>query len=136
MEKQKKMQGEIMEESVYAQLWQLDIQKKEERERKEQEEKKKKIGDTMAVLDWQKGTRQLNKDSEKELQEREKSMLNSQWKKEEEYEKEQEKQKHLLNRERNLELIRHNEAEKQLRDDQERHGTVLPGPVGDCDDAA
>lgn len=56
-----------MEEGVYAQLWQLDIQKKEERERKEQEEKKKKVGETMAVLDWQKGTRQLNKDSEKEL---------------------------------------------------------------------
>lgn len=31
--------------------------KKEERERKEAEEKKRLIGDTMAVLDWQKETR-------------------------------------------------------------------------------
>ena len=30
-----------------------------------------------------------------------------------------ERQKFLLNRERNLELIRHNEAEKKLRDEQE-----------------
>ena len=39
-------------------------------------------------------------------------MLNTQWKNEEEHEKEIERQKFLLNRERNLELIRHNEAEK------------------------
>lgn len=44
-------------------------------------------------------------------------MLNDQWRKEEDYEKEMERQKFLLNRERNLELIRHNEAEKRLRDE-------------------
>jgi len=46
-----------MEEQVYAQLWKLDLQSKEERERYEAEEKKKRINDTMAVLDWQKDTR-------------------------------------------------------------------------------
>lgn len=46
-------------------------------------------------------------------------MLRDQWKKEEDYEKEMERQKFMLNRERNLELIRHNEAEKKLRDEQE-----------------
>ncbi len=35
MDKQKKVQEEIMEEHIYAQLWKLDQQKKEERERKE-----------------------------------------------------------------------------------------------------
>ena len=45
-------------------------------------------------------------------------MLSDQWKNEEEYEKEQERQKFVLNRERNMELIRHNEAEKLLRDAQ------------------
>ena len=44
-------------------------------------------------------------------------MLNDQWRKAEDYEKEMERQKFLLNRERNLELIRHNEAEKRLRDE-------------------
>jgi hypothetical protein len=47
-------------------------------------------------------------------------MLNEQWKKETEYEREIERQKHILNRERNMELIRHNEAEKILREEQLR----------------
>ena len=46
-------------------------------------------------------------------------MLQNQWKKEEEYEREMERQNFVLNRERNLELIRHNEAEKQLRETQQ-----------------
>jgi hypothetical protein len=45
-------------------------------------------------------------------------MLQTQWKKEEEYEREMDRQKFVLNRERNLELIRHNEAEKKLREEQ------------------
>lgn len=44
----------MIEEQVYAQLWQLDAQKKLEREMAEAKEKQAKIGDTMAVLDWQK----------------------------------------------------------------------------------
>lgn len=45
-------------------------------------------------------------------------MLLDQWKREEEMEREMERQKFVLNRERNLELIRHNEAEKRLREEQ------------------
>ena len=44
-------------------------------------------------------------------------MLATHWTKEEEAEREAERQKFVLNRERNLELIRHNEAEKVLRED-------------------
>ena len=44
----------MLEEQVYAQLWQLDAQKKLEREMTEAREKQEKIRDTMAVLDWQK----------------------------------------------------------------------------------
>ncbi len=46
--------------------------KKEERERIEADEKKKLVGDTMAVLNWQKETRQLTKQQEKEMTEAEK----------------------------------------------------------------
>lgn len=35
-------------------------------------------------------------------------------------EREMERQKFILNRERNLELIRHNEAEKRLREEQSK----------------
>lgn len=61
-----------MEEQIYAQLWKLDLMKKEEREKAEAEEKKRLVGDTMAVLDWQKETRQLTKQQEKDLTENEK----------------------------------------------------------------
>ena len=43
-------------------------------------------------------------------------MLKQQWSIEERKEKEAELQKHLLNRERNLELIKHNAAEKALQE--------------------
>ena len=49
----------MLEEQVYAQLWQLDAQKKLEREMAEAREKQEKIRDTMAVLDWQKQTREV-----------------------------------------------------------------------------
>ena len=42
----------MMEEQVYAQLWQLDAQKKLEREMHEAKVKQEKVRDTMAVLDW------------------------------------------------------------------------------------
>jgi len=42
-------------------------------------------------------------------------MLQNQWKREEESEKEAERQLFILNRERNLDLIQHNEVERGLR---------------------
>lgn len=42
-------------------------------------------------------------------------MLKEQWDKELAYDKEAERQKFVLNRERNIELIKHNEAERELR---------------------
>jgi hypothetical protein len=108
----------IMEEQVYAKLWDLDLRAKEERERKEAEDKKRRVGDTMAVLDWQKDTRVQGKQQDHQLTDMERQMLKEQWKREEEHEREMERQRHVLNRERNMELIRHNEAEQLLRDEQ------------------
>lgn len=76
MEKQKKSQQEIMEEQVYAKLWEMDILKKVEREKKEAEQKKKLIGETMTLLDWQKDTREENKQSNKQMTDMERGMLN------------------------------------------------------------
>ena len=58
MDKKRISEQQIMEEQVYAQLWKLDLQSKEERERREADEKKRRVGDTMAVLDWQKDSRE------------------------------------------------------------------------------
>ncbi len=118
MDKKRQADHKIMEENVYAQLWKLDLQAKEERERREAEEKKKRVGDTMAVLDWQKDTRTQTKVQERQLTDLERQMLNQQWRKEDDAERELERQKNVLNRERNMELLRHNDAEKSLREDQ------------------
>jgi hypothetical protein len=120
VDKKRTAEQKIMEEQVYAQLWKLDLQAKEERERQEAEDKKRRIGDTMAVLDWQKDTRVQGKVQERELTDLERQMLNEQWKREEEQEREMERQRHVLNRERNIELLRHNDLEKQLREEQLR----------------
>lgn len=67
LEKRTQAERQIMEEQIYAQLWALDLKKKEERDRIEAMEKKKLVGDTMAVLDWQKNTRGFTKAQEQNL---------------------------------------------------------------------
>jgi hypothetical protein len=116
IDKRRTIESKMLEEQVYAQLWQLDAQKKLEREMIEAREKQEKVRDTMAVLDWQKNTRQVQRAQENELVSREQAMLKQQWAIEEEKEKNDAHQQFLLNRERNLELIGHNATEKQLRE--------------------
>lgn len=82
----------------------------------EAREKQDKIKDTMAVLDWQKNTRSVQRDQESQLIAREQAMLKQQWSIEEMKEKTEADQRFMLNRERNLELISHNATEKQLRE--------------------
>ena len=135
VDKKRLTENKIMEDHVYAQLWKLDLLAKEERERKEVEEKKKLVQDTQAVLDWQKDTRTQVKHQERELTEVERAMLKEQWVREQEQEREMERQKHLLNKERNLELLRHNDAEKLLKEDQlrsekERDKQMLSTAIG------
>ena len=87
----------------------------------EAREKQEKIRDTMAVLDWQKQTREVQRQQEQELVTREQAMLRQQWAVEEQKEKQDAEQRFLLNRERNLELISHNATEKELREAAAQH---------------
>lgn len=119
IDKRRNIEQKMMEEQVYAQLWQLDAQKKLEREMQEAREKQEKIKDTMAVLDWQKQTREIQRAQEADLVKSEQRMLQQQWAVEEQKEKADAEQRFLLNRERNLELIQHNATEKQLREQAE-----------------
>ena len=80
----------------------------------EAREKQEKIRDTMAVLDWQKTTREVQRLQEQELAKKELAMLQQQWAVEEQKEQMLSQQQFILNRERNLELISHNATEKQL----------------------
>ena len=80
----------------------------------EAREKQEKTRDTMAVLDWQKTTREVQRLQEQELAKKEQAMLQQQWAVEEQKEQMLSQQQFILNRERNLELISHNATEKQL----------------------
>jgi hypothetical protein len=63
------------EEMVYAKLWELDAQKKVDREIQEAHAKKSLVSDTMAVRDWQRDTREIQRQKETELAHKEKGML-------------------------------------------------------------
>ena len=53
MDKRSKLEQAINEEQVYAKLWMLDHEKKNQREVEEAAEKKRKVTETMGVLNWQ-----------------------------------------------------------------------------------
>ena len=106
----------MLEEQVYAQLYSLDAQKKLEREIAEAKEKSKLNADTLAVLDWQKNNKEAAREAEKNQVHQERAMLKQQWQAEEDKEKRIEQDRSILNRERNLALIEHNQQEKLLRE--------------------
>ena len=115
MDKKHKLEQSIVEEQVYAKLWMLDHQKKVQREQEEAAHKKKKVQETLNILTWQQDTVSQTKQIDAEKKAREQAMLKEQWAKETDADKEAERQKFILNRERNIELINHNAAERELR---------------------
>jgi len=89
------------EEMVYAKLWELDAQKKADREIQEAQAKKALVSDTMAVRDWQRDTREIQRQKEAELAHKEKAMLKDNWAVEIAQQKNMESQQFQLNRQRN-----------------------------------
>jgi hypothetical protein len=67
------------EEMVYAKLWELDAQKKADREIQEAAAKRALVSDTMAVRDWQRDTREIQRQKETDLTQKERAMLAGQW---------------------------------------------------------
>lgn len=109
------MENQIVEEQVYAKLWMLDGEKKLAREKREAAEKKEKVQETLGILDWQNASKVNVSHQEKAKTAVEQEMLKKQWAIEANADKEADRQKFILNRERNLELIQHNAAERELR---------------------
>lgn len=109
------MENQIVEEQVYAKLWMLDGEKKLAREKREAAEKKEKVQETLGILDWQNASKVQLAHQEKAKTAVEQEMLKKQWAIEANADKEADRQKFILNRERNIELIQHNAAERELR---------------------
>lgn len=78
--------------------------------------RKKQIEERMKVLDWQKQTREAQREAEIRNAKKEKDMLKSQWKEEDQRAKQEADERIKQMRELNLELIKHNELEKELKD--------------------
>lgn len=104
---------------LFAKLWDVDMKKKIERENKEKAEKQERVKETMDIINWQNKSKAQQDSIMKEKEAQEKAMLNDLWKIEDEKEREMERQKLLLNKERYLELIRHNQMEKEIKDMEE-----------------
>lgn len=79
-----------------------------EREVQEASEKRQLVQDTVSVLEWQKQTREVEREKTKQELESERGMLKEQWTHEDAREKKAESEKFILNLERNKELILHN----------------------------
>jgi len=79
IDKRRKLESQMDEEMVYAKLWELDAQKKADREIQEAAAKKSLVSDTMAVRDWQRDTREIQRQKETELTHKERGMLATQW---------------------------------------------------------
>jgi len=79
IDKRRKLEAQMDEEMVYAKLWELDAQKKADREIQEAAAKKSLVSDTMAVRDWQRDTREIQRQKETELTHKERAMLATQW---------------------------------------------------------
>jgi len=109
-----------MEEQLYSELWLHDAKRKEEREWIERQERERIQEERNKLLEWQVNTRSGQKGNEEDQRKKEQDMLREQWKQEAEREGELERQRSLLNRDKNLDLLKHNEMERQLRIQQEQ----------------
>lgn len=109
------MEEKIVEEQVYAKLWMLDAEKKLAREKREAQEKKEKVEETLNILSWQNHSKHMVSQQDAEKKAIEQEMLKKQWVIEANQDKEADRQKFILNRERNIELINHNQAERELK---------------------
>ncbi len=112
-EKRQQLEREVAEESLFARMAQSEIRTLEAREQLGRQQQQRLKQETLGVLDWQKTKNAERKDAEGAAASREQSMLNEQWALESEKASEQVRQQRLLVKESNLELIRHNEVEKQ-----------------------
>lgn len=87
MDKRAKLEQQVMEEHVYAQLWMEDHDKKVERELREAREKKEKIGATLNILNWQADSRKQAEETTKYNKQVEQQDLREKWQRELETEK-------------------------------------------------
>eukprot|EP00357_Protocruzia_adherens_P006369 CAMPEP_0114996542 /NCGR_PEP_ID=MMETSP0216-20121206/14377_1 /TAXON_ID=223996 /ORGANISM="Protocruzia adherens, Strain Boccale" /LENGTH=482 /DNA_ID=CAMNT_0002360775 /DNA_START=189 /DNA_END=1637 /DNA_ORIENTATION=+ len=121
MQVEEKKQRETLkkrEESLYDELWKRDMRRKELREKQEQEEKKAKLGQTLTYLENQRQTRVTGVDRARLEKRQENEELKEAWRQQAEREAALEREKLLLRKQRDTELLLHNQTELTLKEQQ------------------
>ena len=104
-------------EDAYTMLNNMDYQKKIEREKKEAEEIKEKNKKNVEYIEWQKSEQKEALKHANEINEKEKSRLREQWKRDEENEKKNAYDRLMLNKQVNADIKEFNEREEKIRNE-------------------
>lgn len=118
-----KEQQELMnkeEERIYNELWLQDKQKKDLQELERLKKKDELNQERLRYLDWQRNLRENNRKALSEREQMEKQMLNEEWDKEKQREAALKRERDRILRDRNLEIIQHNDLTKQLKQEEEQ----------------
>lgn len=116
-----KMEEEYKEEEkIYNELWLEDKKRKDQVELERLQQKEKLNQERLQYLNWQRGLRENQRKTLSEREQVEKQMLNEEWEKEKQREMAIKRERDRILKERNLEIIQHNELTKQLKADEEK----------------
>lgn len=119
-EKLKQEEENMEEEKIFNELWIEDKKKKDQAELERLMQKEKLNSERLQYLNWQ---RQLRENQRRTLNEREqieKQMLNEEWEAEKQKEQAIKRERDRLLKDRNMEIIQHNELTKQLKSEEEK----------------
>lgn len=116
-----KMEEEYREEEkIYNELWLEDKRRKDQVELERLQQKEKLNQERLQYLNWQRGLRENQRKTLSEREQVEKQMLNEEWEKEKQRELAIKRERDRILKERNMEIIQHNELTKQLKADEEK----------------
>lgn len=115
-DKRSQWQSEIFETQVYDQLWEQDRQAKLQREAREAKKRESEKQSMLDILYFQNEQKSQMESADDIRKRQEQSMLQSQWRLEDERAVEMKTEQRLINKERNLEIIKHNELERQIKE--------------------
>ena len=117
-----KGQQELMEreeEKIFNELWLEDKRRKDSEELERLRRKEQMNAERLGYLNWQRNLRENQKRGMSEREQVEKQMLNEEWDKEKQREQAIKRERDRILRDRNLEIIQHNELTKQLKTEEE-----------------
>ena len=113
------------EEKIFNELW-LEDKKRKDNDELERLRKKDELNqERLAYLNWQRNIRDNQKRALSEREQMEKQMLNEEWNKEKQREQAIKRERDRILRDRNLEIIQHNELTKQLKYEEEQREREL-----------